>query len=490
MSRSGRRRCLTVSTLALAAVLAVVSRIASCAQIRVAAGGDLQAALNNAQPGDTLVLAAGATFTGPFTLPKKTGSSWITIESSALAQLPPAGARVTPNDAPNMPRIVSPGLGQPALATVARAHHYRFIGVEFTKASAAAVVTGLINLGDGASAQNTLAQVPHDLVLDRCYIHGTPDSDVRRGVALNSAATDILGCYIADIESTADQTQAIAGWNGPGPFQIHNNYLEATGENVMFGGQDPSIPGLVPSDIDFRGNHVAKLPAWRGSSWVVCNLFETKNAQRVTIDGNVFEYCWPSAHSGMAIILTQDITISNNIIRHCAGGFNLLYTDPSQAGLPAHGIHILNNLLEDISQANWDPTGAGGNGRFVLTDGIDGLEIRHNTVFNDGPMLYTYDRTGTGFVFSDNLLAHNALGIRGEGHGQDLSALSYYFPGYVFTGNAIIGGVSTQFPAGNFFPTSWPALVNYQLPPSGPYGTAGCNIAALQAAIAGTGLAP
>ena len=125
MSRSGRRRCLTVSTLALAAVLAVVSRIASCAQIRVAAGGDLQAALDNAQPGDTLVLAAGATFTGPFTLPKKTGSSWITIESSALAQLPPAGARVTPNDAPNMPRIVSPGLGQPALATAAGAHHYR-----------------------------------------------------------------------------------------------------------------------------------------------------------------------------------------------------------------------------------------------------------------------------------------------------------------------------------------------------------------------------
>ena len=34
----------------------------------VSAGGDLQAALNEANPGDTIVLGAGATFTGPFVL--------------------------------------------------------------------------------------------------------------------------------------------------------------------------------------------------------------------------------------------------------------------------------------------------------------------------------------------------------------------------------------------------------------------------------------
>ena len=40
-------------------------------QTTIPAGGDLQGALNAAQPGDTLVLQAGATYTGNFTLPTR-----------------------------------------------------------------------------------------------------------------------------------------------------------------------------------------------------------------------------------------------------------------------------------------------------------------------------------------------------------------------------------------------------------------------------------
>src|SRR3954451_5210779 len=50
--------------------------------ISVPQGGDLQAALNAAQPCDVISLAAGAVFTGTFTLPAKSGSCWITIRSS------------------------------------------------------------------------------------------------------------------------------------------------------------------------------------------------------------------------------------------------------------------------------------------------------------------------------------------------------------------------------------------------------------------------
>src|SRR5580658_5509309 len=79
------------------------------ATVNVAAGGDLQAALHQAQLGDTIVLQAGATFTGPFLLPNKTtGSGWIYVVSSNLASLPPPGQRVGPKDAVNMPKIVSP----------------------------------------------------------------------------------------------------------------------------------------------------------------------------------------------------------------------------------------------------------------------------------------------------------------------------------------------------------------------------------------------
>ena len=49
------------------------------ATIAVDAGGDLQAALNAAQPGDIIALRPGAAFMGPFTLPNKPGGGWITI---------------------------------------------------------------------------------------------------------------------------------------------------------------------------------------------------------------------------------------------------------------------------------------------------------------------------------------------------------------------------------------------------------------------------
>src|SRR5207245_4351996 len=75
--------------------------------VQVHAGDNLQAAINHAQPGDQLVLDAGATFTGPIILPNKTGDQWITIQSSALDHLPPPGQRVGPEDSTFMPKITS-----------------------------------------------------------------------------------------------------------------------------------------------------------------------------------------------------------------------------------------------------------------------------------------------------------------------------------------------------------------------------------------------
>src|SRR5262249_11415262 len=149
----------------------------------------------------------------------------------------------------------------------------------------------IVDLGDGSPSQSTLAGVPHDLIVDRVYIHGDPAQGQKRGIGLNSASTKILNSYIADIKAVAQDSQAIAGWNGPGPYTIDNNYLEAAGENVLFGGADPWIPNLVPSDIIITRNHIAKQPAWKNQpQWNVKNLLELKNAQRVVIDGNVLEY--------------------------------------------------------------------------------------------------------------------------------------------------------------------------------------------------------
>ncbi len=85
-----------MSLVCLAAALAAGR--ANASTLTVNAGVDLQAALNKAQPGDTILLQAGATFTGTFVLPAKSGSGAdITIRSSAAdASLAGAGR---PHDA-------------------------------------------------------------------------------------------------------------------------------------------------------------------------------------------------------------------------------------------------------------------------------------------------------------------------------------------------------------------------------------------------------
>src|SRR5438046_10019386 len=98
--------------------------------ITVSAGGDLQAALNAAQPGDVITLQAGATFTGPFTLPNKTGTGWITVRTSAPdTSLPAPGTRVNPSYAAALPKlVVGAGVGG-AIQTAAGAPPFRLIGL-------------------------------------------------------------------------------------------------------------------------------------------------------------------------------------------------------------------------------------------------------------------------------------------------------------------------------------------------------------------------
>ena len=217
-------------------------------------------------------------------LPNKSGTGWIVVRTSAPdSSLPSAGTRITPASAPGLPKVVSPNSGA-AIATEDGAHHhYRLIGIEITAGASVSSSSGLVQLGNGA--QTTLAEVPHDIVLDRVYIHGHKTVRLRRNVALNSAATAIIDSHLSDAHDPVYDAQAIAGWNGPGPFKILNNYLEGSGENMMFGGADPTMPNLVPSDIEIRRNHFSKPLSWRvgdpshaGTHWAVKNLLELKNA--------------------------------------------------------------------------------------------------------------------------------------------------------------------------------------------------------------------
>lgn len=467
--------------------------------ISVAAGGDLQAALNSALPGDTIELAAGATFTGNFRLSKKTGSGRVWIRTSAYASLPPRGTRVSPSNANLMAKIISPNYAA-TLTFDTSASFYRLSGLEITTTFSSTsggnqnlVVMGASWLGVAATS---VSQLPTDVVFDRCYIHGTATGNVRRGITLNSARTAVIDSYISNIHETGVDTQAIGGWNGPGPFAIVNNYLEAAGENVMFGGADPSITNLVASDIEIRNNLFSKPLSWKsgdpsyaGIQWSVKNLFELKNAQRVLIDGNVFERVWPQSQSGFAIQLTprnsnggapwstvQDVTFTNNIVRYAGSGINMLGQD-SEVGISQRQtrVRIANNLFHHVDST-----------LFQVLGGVNNVTIQHNTGLQGGSIILAgYSPANQGFVFTDNLVPHNAYGVFGSNVGVGNAALATYFPSVIFTNNAIAGpwptsgGATTALYSNypnNFFPASLDAVGfvdrahdNYTLSSSSPY---------------------
>jgi hypothetical protein len=432
--------------------------------IDVPAGADLQLAIDRAEPGQTIVLAPGATYEGNFLLPDKRGDRYITIRTGGSNDgLPAPGERVLPRHAAKLAKLKS-ATTQPVLRTAPGAHHWRLELLEFlpTKNGHGDIIA----LGDGGARQHDLAQVPHDLEVDRCFIHGDSEKGQKRGIALNSASTSITGSYIADIKGQGQDTQAIAGWNGPGPYTIENNYLEGAGENFILGGSDPPIRGLVTTGVVFRRNHLAKPVEWRGERWQVKNLFELKNARRVLVEANVMEYVWKEAQVGYAILITprnqdggapwvtvEDVTIRGNIVRHAGGGMQITGEDSNYPSGSTSGVTVTDNLFYGIDSGRW-----GGTGAFLLVgNGPARITIEHNTISQTGNILSAYGgtkdspRTVEGFVFRQNIVRHNEYGVHGSDRAVGNDTLRAYFPGSVFEGNVIAGGEARRYPARNIF---------------------------------------
>lgn len=436
--------------------------------ITVKAGGDFQSALNRAKPGDTIVLQAGAKFIGSFVLPNKAGSEFVTVQSSEIAKLPPENVRVRTQDAAMMPKILSSGKDEPAIKTAPGAHNYRFVGVEISVNKPEDNVFKLIFIGD--DEQKNASQVPREIVFDRCFVHGHAQQTgrVRSGFSINGSRVEILNSYISDFRLKDDEGHAIVAWNAPGPFRIINNYIEAAGVNVLFGGATAQ-KGMNPADLEFRRNHVAKKLEWRGN-FAVKNLFELKDMRRAVIEENIFENNWASAQDGTAIVFTpaslqsgedarvENITFRSNIVRRTANAISMTgtdYGDPKYPNIAAQnrGVRLINNLFAEIG-GKW---GERSSGRFLLLTsgaGPDDLTVDHNTIQNTGSLIVFDGGPMKNFVFTNNIGNHNEYGIIGVGNrggGVGNSVLRAYTSGVTFRKNVIIGADAKLYPADNFY---------------------------------------
>src|ERR1017187_5594940 len=174
--------------------------------ITVNAGDDLQAALNAAQCGNTIQLRSGATFTGIFKFPARScdNSHWIIVRTSSPdSALPAEGQRLTPCYAgvaslqgrPQYPcnnplnvlsKIVLNTGGTGPVTLQAGANHYRFVGLEITRAVGLKAAPTFIAMTQGGTGSY--------FVLDRSWLHGTTQDDSADGFEL----TGITNVAIVD----------------------------------------------------------------------------------------------------------------------------------------------------------------------------------------------------------------------------------------------------------------------------------------------------
>jgi hypothetical protein len=530
---------------------------------------NLQQALTQAHCGDTILLQAGVTFTGNFVLPDKNcdDQHWIVLRSSASeSQLPPEGARITPCYAgvsslpgrPSYPCPSSPGgmaklvaaYGMPSLRFEGGANHYRIgPGLEITRPIGTGMYPALIG------HQEPITQNITNVVIDRDWIHGTATDETMRGINLDGMTyAAVVDSYINDFHcitliGACVDAQAIVGGNGflpEGPWKIEDNFLEGSAENILLGGSGGSI---VPTDITIQHNHFFKpliwMPGYPGfvgapnsnpqkctstpgyCPFIVKNLLEFKNAQRVLLDGNIMENNWAGfSQNGGSILLTAvnqgeitgnpnatvaDITIRYSHISHTAKGLAIANTALGNQGPAkmAARFSIHDDLFDDISPAyaNGDTTAIGVAFQFEycpVCSALNNVFVNHVTMLLQAPtalMLLGAPSNAPieNLTFTNNIVSvPTGMAIFDVGPklpcvgtaNTNQSRLSACLNPYLFAANALIGGAGV-WPEGNFFPANH-ALVDfvgsstlggYALSPNSPYQNVGTDGTVLGADI-------
>jgi hypothetical protein len=469
----------------------------------VPAGGSVQSVITAAACGDTIELQAGASFRGTFSLPNKGCDSqhWITIRTSAPdSALPAEGTRLTPcyagvtrlpgrpvysctSTADVMPTILA--AANQAFVTQSGAGYYRLIGLEITNPPGMPVgqPDTLVQLTDGT-------QLPHHVIIDRCWIHGLAGTFAKRGLKLDGQYIAVIDSTITDIHAVGTDNQGIQSGTGGGPLKIVNNFIEGGSSSILFGGQGANFGN--PQDVEIRRNHLftplsqmANSANWDGQNWDVKQRLESKNSVRVLIEGNILENAWGDAgapnqggdgsiawlgpknqYSSCPGCDVSDITIRFNTVRHAGGGF-YIFDAPADTGAVAqqasrYSIH--DNLFDDISTA-WSRNGGASGFLHRFLGGSSYLPPRDVAIFHNTGLT-----TGSGFLslvggssgtyvnfnFSNNLEINGTYGIMGCSQ-MGTAVLNACAPGYTFAGNVIVGGKS-NITTGAYVPSSASAV--------------------------------
>jgi hypothetical protein len=421
-----------------------------------------------------IVIDDGELITSTITLPARSGggTGLIVIRSETMPCL--EGIQVHPSMITTQAEFRMTGTGTSAAFATAFGENVRgyvLAGLNITKTSSDGNSVVYFGTGDGAQ-QYSLARVPEYLYMDRCVINAS-NSQVRRNISLQSGYSVITECWISS-KYLGQDNQCIYGGNGPGPYLIEHNYLEAAGENIMFGGGSNAITDLNPSDITIRLNAFAKPPAWDTvDPQDIKNLFELKAGIRTLVEGNFFENNWSGAQSGMAILIkstdqdgnspwmgTTDCTFRYNFVRN-VGGFVNVHVNPQTppSDLPCYRVTIRDNVCVNINSGMYD-----GEGRTLMFTGGEDYQYVHNTTFSKdsvgtNAMAWLYGPLARCQI-TDNIDARPAsYGIRTDSTSAGTATWNAVTTGASSLVRNVIGGQSgATYPTPNYLPASTAAI--------------------------------
>lgn len=252
---------------------------------------------------------------------------WITFRSDGIAnsQFPAEGIKVTPcywgvASLPGRPnfncasttkvgRTISghiTGNSSVPFTITAGSSFYRIEGLE---------ITVPVGNGFGVSQLTKMDGTDH-IIWDQNWIHGTAADEIAHGVILkNSTWGALVDNFINDLHckqggQCADSTGISGGVDNvqTGPFKIVDNFVEASAENIIFGG---GAATTIPADMLVLYNYLFKPLIWNPASgsyagirWVVKNNFEMKNGNRILVQYNYLENAWAPDQVGSAFLLT------------------------------------------------------------------------------------------------------------------------------------------------------------------------------------------
>lgn len=317
---------------------------------------------------------------------------------------------------------------------------------------------------EGLQKEQTILTTSHGTTLDWCVVRGSAQGQHRGIRADNSIGVRVTRSWVGNIWADID-TQALSADSGCSDLIVLDSLLEASGENVCFGGSDSPSADKLPRGITIDGCTLSKPIAWKGNLAITCkNLLELKAAVGVRVRRCVAEYAWKSGQDGYGLVLTvrnqnggspwttiSDVVIEDTVWRHLGAGINILGRDDTHPSAVMTDVTIQRCTFEDVDPVAWGGAGrqvqiAGGPANLALLDNTFSGQHLNSALTFDQPQFPLL-----GFRAIGNRWQEGDYGITAAGMALGKPVLDRYAPGSVWERNVIVKGASGRtiaYPAG------------------------------------------